>query len=162
MPQKALLEALLARLRPPLYVGMDGGLQRARECVTFSETSKKPSLTWQLYVYAEQGRRNTFYFGGGANFGYQNMDAASTRFTSVARKLLGGLPSPMVPTPMLRPPPILGAIAILYFGTNCSRSCTHIARLKSNASQLSTLNWVTPCTFPTCKYAASYVAVDKE
>ena len=94
MPQKALLEALLARLRLPLYVGMDGGLQRARECVTFSETSKKPSLTWQLYVYAKQGRRNTFYFGGGANFSYQNMDVASKRFTSVARKLLGGLPNP--------------------------------------------------------------------
>ena len=24
------------------------------------------------------------------------------------------------------------------------------------------LNWVTPCTFPTCTYVASYVAVDKK
>ena len=47
---------------------------------------------------------------------------------------------------MLRPPPVLGTVA----------------RLQSNVSPLATLNWVTPCTFPTCKYVASYVAVDKE
>ena len=41
-----------------------------------------------------QGCRNTFYFGGGANFSYQNMDVARTRFTSVARKLIGGLQPP--------------------------------------------------------------------
>ena len=40
-----------------------------------------------------QGCRNTFYFGGD-NFSYQNMDVARTRFTSVARKLLGGGYSP--------------------------------------------------------------------
>ena len=36
-----------------------GGLQRARACVTFRETSEKPSLTWQLYVYVKtsSGRR---------------------------------------------------------------------------------------------------------
>ena len=34
MQQKALLEAIvLARLRPPLYVGVTGGLQRARACM---------------------------------------------------------------------------------------------------------------------------------
>ena len=36
------------------------------------------------------GVQEHFYFGG-VNYSYQNMDVAGTRFTSVARKLLGGL-----------------------------------------------------------------------
>ncbi len=50
----------------------------------------------------------------------------------------------------------------LYVYAKTSSGPHYIARLQSNVSQLSTLNWVTRCTFPTCKYVASYVAVDKE
>ena len=46
----------------------------------------------QIYsgMVSIQYRDTTFYFGG-ANFSYQHMDVARTCFTSVARKLLGGL-----------------------------------------------------------------------
>ena len=49
VPQKALLETVvLARLRPPLYVGTWWIAARARACVTFREAP----LPCQMYVYA--------------------------------------------------------------------------------------------------------------